>query len=106
MSKLCAVCGKEITAKFRKYYCSERCRFKVEYKPKVKQKKKRKETLCWDCDNACGNCDWSKALVPVKGWDATPLKIKLSAESGEYTDSYIVHSCPLFTPTKRRGQVE
>ncbi|MBO5454418.1 MAG: hypothetical protein J6A69_10740 [Clostridia bacterium] len=101
MIRLCVVCGKEITAKFRKSYCSDICRFKAPFMPKKKRKRKRKETLCWSCDNACTGCSWSKALVPVKGWDATPIRIKYNSDVREYTDSYIVHDCPQFIPTKR-----
>ena len=28
-----------------------------------------KHTLCWDCANSCGNCDWSSCFQPVEGWE-------------------------------------
>ena len=58
-------------------------------------------TICWDCANACGNCPWSGYHHrPVKGWVATPTKIKLRSSGNKYGEgfdsSYIVQSCPLF----------
>lgn len=55
-----------------------------------------KDTLCWTCEWAAGKdekCPWAKSLTPVEGWKATPTKI--SVYEG-YTDSYIVHECPLY----------
>jgi len=46
-------------------------------------------TLCWDCKNACGGCDWSRELVPVEGWKAVPTYNKCQA-------SYSVKECPEF----------
>lgn len=53
-------------------------------------------TLCWDCSKACGDCSWSRKHnpVPVNGWVATPKKIYSSKI--RLSQSYIVHSCPLF----------
>ena len=44
-------------------------------------------TLCWDCANATGMCDWSKSLTPVDGWTAKYVQDK---------DSYKVIDCPMF----------
>lgn len=55
----------------------------------------KNETICWDCDNACGKCSWSDGtFTPVKGWEATPTIINNS--DGKLTESYCVHKCPLF----------
>lgn len=43
--------------------------------------------LCWDCRKASTNgCSWSRKLVPVEGWTATP------SERG----SYAITECPEF----------
>lgn len=34
-----------------------------------KAPEKKKDTLCWECQNATGGCSWSKNLTPVKGWE-------------------------------------
>lgn len=53
-------------------------------------------TLCWDCKNATGDCNWSKSLIPVKGWKATPTYNK-------HQTSYIVKECPEFIRDARGG---
>ena len=53
-----------------------------------------KKTICWECNNACGGCCWSRCFEPVPDWEATPTKV-YQAE-GHYEDSYIVHKCPNF----------
>jgi hypothetical protein len=52
--------------------------------------------LCWRCQNACGNCSWSKELKPVDGWQATKIKINDSRNRNIY--SYSITKCPLFIP--------
>lgn len=100
--KKCKVCGKRLTGR-QKSYCSPLCRFKYPLEETGRKRYiKRKETLCWDCDNACTGCSWSKSLIPVEGWTAKKTRIKISSETGEYTDSYFVIACPEFIPTKRR----
>lgn len=46
-------------------------------------------TLCWDCKNACGGCNWSKNLAPVKGWEVKIARSKCQV-------SYLVVRCPEF----------
>lgn len=55
-------------------------------------------TLCWDCKNALGGCEWSKAedYGPVPGWEAIPTKIRIDVKHGIETDSFIVLKCPRF----------
>ena len=53
-------------------------------------------TLCLKCRNATGNCSWSAKHKPVSGWNATPTKVRTLGKLGEFTDSFVVHSCPLF----------
>lgn len=55
-----------------------------------------KSTLCWDCRNACGDCKWSKYLIPVKGWKATPIYNKRQT-------SYVVMECPEFIRDAQGG---
>lgn len=58
---------------------------------------------CWECTHASGKnaCEWAKDNTPIKGWVATPTKLR----NGQYTtDSYSIGSCPKFKkghlPTK------
>ena len=54
----------------------------------------QENTLCWWCDNACGNCDWSMYEKPIKKWIAKKSYI----DNSKYgrTDSYIVRWCPQY----------
>lgn len=70
---------------------------------------KFKQTLCWDCKKAIGECSWSAILRPVEGWKATPTK-RVSA-NGE-VHSFRVEECPEFerdafcNGLKRLGEYE
>lgn len=107
--KTCLICGKPIKGKGRFRYCSKVCAYKgkllcTENFQKKKPKKNKNQSLCWDCQNACGGCSWSRSFTPVEGWEARPTKIKLipNKEGLEYTDSYHVISCPEFIPDEER----
>lgn len=52
------------------------------------------QTLCWYCDNACGDCDWSAFGKPIKKW----LCKKSFIDNGQYgeIESYIVRWCPQY----------
>lgn len=127
MVKVCHVCGKEFEGRNCSKCCSAECqdelykRTQKEYrrkrtirertgnpagrprKPKSERPKdqiqpRQKNTLCWSCQNATGGCSWSRALKPVKGWKAEPLRIQQSSLYRErsYTDSYLVKKCPKY----------
>ena len=34
------------------------------------------DSLCWDCKNAVGGCEWSQSFTPVDGWDTIPRTIR------------------------------
>lgn len=55
-----------------------------------------KETICWNCQKATGKCSWSAEGKKIKGWKATPTKIKSATAHHIDIDSFIVHKCPLF----------
>ncbi len=93
MTKTCGICGKEFDGRQQKY-CSFQCRWKAKQIQSARKPKKRKETLCWTCKNACGGCSWSQSFTPVEGWDAKETVLKSS--EGE-VQSFFVNSCPLFT---------
>ena len=61
---------------------------------------KTHDTLCWLCQNAGGNCSWSKSFTPVDGWKAVPTKVQAGFYSKtndpRFTDSYDVYECPEF----------
>ena len=54
---------------------------------------KQSGQLCWHCKKACGYCNWSRSLEPVKGWTAE----KVQRKSGSKTlDTYHITACPEF----------
>lgn len=53
-----------------------------------------KPTICWDCANACGGCNWSANLEPVKGWEAEKTRITTSVR--QTVESWRVIKCPEF----------
>ena len=59
--------------------------------------KKRKETLCWSCEKACGACQWSSNAKPIPNWDAEETFIR--NESASSYASYLVKSCPEYQAT-------
>lgn len=61
----------------------------------------KRQTLCWGCAKATGGCSWSDHCEhsPVPGWEAEPTKLRIN--NGEFSDSYIVKSCPQFEPDGR-----
>jgi len=56
----------------------------------------KRQTLCWDCENACGGCSWSDHWkhTPVEGWTAKRTRLRMDKD--DYGDSYIVIECPEF----------
>lgn len=118
--KVCKICGKDfVTNNSKGIYCSDKCRrigksniayeyyWKRAFKSikdkatndnnKKKPKLSSNGTLCWHCKWATGkdgHCPWASHLVPVEGWEAKKVKLKVSMAG--YTDSYIVKACPLF----------
>ena len=52
------------------------------------------ESLCWECQNSCSGCSWSKSFKPVEGWTAERRMIKNSPY--ESFESYFVRECPEF----------
>ena len=59
--------------------------------------KKRKETLCWSCEKACGTCQWASSAKPIPNWDAEETFIR--NESSPSYASYLVKSCPEYQAT-------
>ena len=59
-------------------------------------------SICWFCKNATGGCDWSRGLIPIKGWTARPITIDKSdkGKKGQYIKkskpSFRVSECPEF----------
>lgn len=59
-----------------------------------------KDTLCWECENACGGCNWSrKKASPVQGWNA----IRNDLVGG--IESYVVISCPEFVSDGKEHKI-
>lgn len=66
----------------------------------------KRQTICWSCARATGNCPWSEAnnMHPVKGWTAEKVKIRCAKD--HHMESYCVIECPLFLrDSLRNGQV-
>ena len=61
--------------------------------------KEHRDTICWECQRATGNCSWSQSLTPVEGWTAN--KTYIHNEQGGKMKSYKVIECPLFIPERK-----
>jgi hypothetical protein len=59
------------------------------------------DTLCWNCQNACCGCSWSREFLPVAGWKAEPSI--LTSITHRSITSYDVISCPQYLPDERSG---
>lgn len=60
---------------------------------------KKKETLCWTCQNACAKCSWSRKFKKVKGWIAEKTIIKGNQDGlVQRIPSYRVIKCPKYIP--------
>lgn len=91
----CIVCHEfSLTrSKKKEYVCSDSCRSILS-----KRKRRKHETLCWDCQNAT-KCSW-KDNIPVKGWKAKPHIV--NDEEGKIR-TYRVIECPNFLEDEIRG---
>ena len=61
------------------------------------------DTLCWNCINAVPNtqkghgCDWSRRLIPVRGWTAESTTLRnYAAKEPRDVPNYRVIACPDF----------
>ena len=61
----------------------------------------KRANICFDCENACGNCSWSAVdmdgkllFEPVPGWTARKVTINLG--KGRTTETYHITDCPQF----------
>lgn len=52
---------------------------------------KTNKSICWNCKNNCGGCEWSADFSYVKNWEINSKKIKNSKKS-----LIIVKSCPKY----------
>lgn len=76
----------------------------------------KKQTLCWECENACGGCSWSEIdpetgrprFEPVPGWTAEESSLHMS--HGRDMKSYHITDCPQFkgdrSKTRRKKMSE
>ena len=60
--------------------------------------------ICFDCENACGGCSWSRNFTPVPGWTATHV-YREAAHDG-YRETYKITACPQFIQSVPRKDVE
>ena len=75
-------------------------------KSKTKDYINKKQTICWSCKKALGDCSWSKCdedtgeilFQPVDGWVAekTSLLAYIRGGKPKHVASYIVESCPQY----------
>lgn len=61
----------------------------------------KEDQLCWDCQNALGNCPWSARGEAIEGWNAEKTLIPNGCDS-EFTESYKIKACPMFIKDKER----
>lgn len=59
----------------------------------------KRDTLCWNCQNACCGCSWSREFLPVAGWKAEPT---ILSGDGNTVKSYNVKKCPEHIPDEKR----
>lgn len=98
MIRRCKICDKEFSAYGAQKYCSRGCAISAAFNKRQRIAVSSKDTICWVCKNATGNCSWSRSLKPVEGWKAKKTKILIRRVIGkvEYEDSYIVKTCPQY----------
>ena len=75
-------------------------------KSKTKYYINKKQTICWSCKKALGDCSWSKCdkdtmeilFQPVDGWVAEKTSLLMYSYDGtpRHVTSYIVKSCPQY----------
>lgn len=59
--------------------------------------KKKRDTLCWECEKCGGRCSWSKDLTPVKGWVAEETNVpEYIAALEKIVPNVTVIECPEF----------
>lgn len=99
LKKRCPTCKRKFISLYHQQkFCSNECRI-IFNNQKRKAELSRTDTLCWDCQNACGGCSWSEDFIPVKGWKAKPTKLKGYGDT--HTDSFHVIKCPKYIKDKR-----
>lgn len=68
------------------------------------EKEKARETLCWSCTKAEGQCCWSDGrFLPVPGWEAQKSCFyDWTEEGGCLVESYQVFACPEYQQEEER----
>ena len=69
-------------------------------KSKIKAWHNKKQTLCWKCKKALGDCPWTKwdedtmeiLFQPVDGWVAQKTSLKTSCKSSKLFSSIVIES--------------
>ena len=73
---------------------------------KIKACFNKKQTLCWKCKKALGDCSWTKLdedtteilFQPVDGWVAEKTSLLMYSYDGtpRHVTSYVVEYCPQY----------
>lgn len=73
------------------------------YTPNRNPPVRPRQTLCWDCAKACGDCSWTqwREYRPVPGWKAEPRTMKNQC-NGSY-ETWCVIACPEFERDATNG---
>lgn len=84
----------------------------ADIKPKTRATDREKRiygaSICFDCQNACGRCEWpaidqktgKPGFKPVPGWTAEPSIIRTSGRKP--AESFRVTACPKFKQLRKR----
>ncbi len=65
-----------------------------------------KANICFDCQNACGKCSWSRNFTPVPGWTAETKYILNGKDyygKPRFEQTYYISDCPEFVPDDKRN---
>jgi hypothetical protein len=69
--------------------------------------------ICFDCKNACGNCEWSEVgpetgkirFQPVPGWTATGVEYQPTLRQ-RAIKTYHITDCPKYKPLARETKTK
>lgn len=79
------------------------------HRVKKKRTRHRGANICFECENACGGCSWSRldpatgkvSFTPVEGWTAQKTWLTVNYGHREFEqETYKITACPEFVPSR------